>query len=116
MLFNDRPSFSEELHCHGHDDDIVLYLGALPNNLRHIIPIGCNSQWNNYVRLATKSQLKSLDVVVHPLLNALTHQPHNVSLVGNIGIGNEHVRSLVYAQLALRHDGGAVPLEEIPLT
>ena len=66
VLFNEKPSFSElvvrareELHCHG-DDGItvegVLHLGSPPNILSKMIPIGCADQWENYVRLAMKSQ------------------------------------------------------------
>jgi O-succinylbenzoate synthase len=33
-----------------------------------MIPIGCAVQWDNSVRSAMKSQLQSLDVVVHQVL------------------------------------------------
>ena len=86
VLFNDRPSFSEmvaraweELHCLG-DDGIavegVLHLGAPPNILRRMIPIGCADQWENYVRSAMKSQFQSLDVVVRRVV--LDSIPHGV--------------------------------------
>jgi hypothetical protein len=124
MLFNDRPSLNEvigrareELHCPGHDVDIVvegvINIGAPPNNLRRIIPIGCENQWDNYVRLAMKSQLQCLDVVVRPLLHGRSHQPHTISPVGQIDIGNNAVRSLLDAQST---PNGVVPPEEIPLT
>jgi hypothetical protein len=63
----------EKLHCHGDDDDGiavegVLHLGCPPNILRWMIPIGCAVQWDNSVRSAMKSQLQSLDVVVHQVL------------------------------------------------
>ena len=80
MLFNDRPSFSdmvararEELHCLGDDDiavDCVLHLGCPPNIFRRMISIGCADQWDNYVRLAMKSQLQCLDVVIRRVLVA----------------------------------------------
>jgi hypothetical protein len=131
VLFNDRPSLNEvisrtreELHCPRCDVDIVvegvIHLGAPPNSLRRIIPIGSENQWDNYVRSALKSQLQCLDVVVRSLLNARTQLPHTVSRVGN-----ETVRSLVDAESAPNgvnisqapeHDGGATPPEEIPLT
>jgi hypothetical protein len=78
VLFNEKPSFSklaardrEEVHCHGDDGIIVegvLHLGFPPNMLRNMIPIGCADQWENYVRLAIKSQFQSLDVVVYWVL------------------------------------------------
>jgi hypothetical protein len=131
VLFDDRPSLNEvisrareELHCPRRDVDIVvegvIHLGAPPNNLRRLIPIGSENQWDNYVRSALKSQLQCLDVVVRPLLNAHTKLPRTVSRVGN-----EIVRSLVDAESAPKevniskapgHDGGAAPPEEIPLT
>ena len=127
VLFNDRPSYSEliarareELHCPGHDIDIVvegvLHLGAPPNNLRRIIPIGSDNQWDNYVRSAMKSQLQCLDVVVRSLINVPTYQPRTDCRVGKNGIANEPVQAVVDAQSALGHDSVTFPHEEIPLT
>ena len=86
VLFNDRPSFSEmvarareELHCLADDGiivDGVLHLGSPPNILRRMIPIGCADQWENYVRLAMKSQLQCLNVVVRWVL--VDPIPHGV--------------------------------------
>jgi hypothetical protein len=59
MLFNDKPSLNEviareELHCPRCDVDIavegVIHLGGPPNNLRRIMLIECENQWDNYVR------------------------------------------------------------------
>jgi hypothetical protein len=50
---------------------------------------------------------------VRPLLNGHSHQPHTMSPVGHIDIGNNAVRSLVDAQSA---PNGVVPPEESPLT
>lgn len=62
----------EELHSHGNDNGIVvegmLHLGSPPNILRQIISIGCEDQWKNYMRLAMKSQLQCLDLVVPRVL------------------------------------------------
>ena len=87
VLFNEKPSFSElvarareELHCLRNDViavEGVLHLGSPPNILRRMIPIRCADQWENYVRLAMKSQFQSLDVVVHRVV--LDRIPHGVS-------------------------------------
>jgi hypothetical protein len=75
VLFDERPSFGElvararkELHCHGDYDGIivlgVLHLGPPPNIVRRMIPIGCEVEWEKYVRSAMKTQLQGLDVFV----------------------------------------------------
>ena len=90
VLFNERPSFSEliagareEIHCHrdvdGIDVDGVINLGAAPNILRRIIRIDSENQWDNYVRLAMKSQLQCLDVVVRPVF--IDPTPHDYAPV-----------------------------------
>ena len=56
----------------------VLHLGSPPNILRRMIPIGCADQWENYVRLAMKSQLQCLDMVVRRVL--VDPIPHGFSL------------------------------------
>ena len=75
MVFDERPSFAEmvarareELNCHGGDDGIavegLLNLGSPSDIRRRIIPIGCEAQWEKHVKMAMKSQLQAVDVVV----------------------------------------------------
>ena len=90
MLFNDRPSFSEmvarareELHCLGDDGiavDGVLHLGSYPNIFRRMISIGYTDQWKNYMRLALKSQLQCLDVIVRRVLVDPIPHGHTLTL------------------------------------
>jgi hypothetical protein len=68
----------EELRCPRRDVDIVLegviHLGVPPNNLRCIIPIGCENQWDNYVRSGLKSQLLlcAYFLMLAPIFHALS--------------------------------------------
>jgi hypothetical protein len=94
MVFDERPSFAEmvarareELHCHGGDDGIavegLLNLGSPSDIRRRIIPIVCEDQWEKHVKMAMKSQLQAVDVVVRRVVVDAT--PRGFSL----GAGEE---------------------------
>ena len=75
LIFSDRPSFSElvarareELHCHANEESItvegLLHFGSKDTILRRFILIGCEDEWDKYVKLVMRNELKCLDLVV----------------------------------------------------
>ena len=88
LIFGDRPSFSElvarareELHCHANEESItvegLLHFGSKDTILRRLILIGCEDQWDKYVKLVMRNEFQCLDLVVRKV--SIDPTPHGYS-------------------------------------